>query len=37
MVDPVNGVLREVLVHGRVKLLRAGQVSAEGLLIHNPP
>ena len=36
VVDPVDGVLAEVLVHRLVELLRAGQVGAERLLHHHP-
>ena len=36
VVHPVDGVLREVLVHRRVQLLGAGQVGAERLLDHDP-
>ena len=36
VVDPEDGLLREVLVHGVVELLRAGQVGAERLLHHDP-
>ena len=36
VVDPEDGLFREVLVHGVVELPRAGQVDAERLLHHHP-